>query len=68
MATRPEGAWTIEDLCDLVYLGVNQVEKKHRVSVLRAVKNIVPDMSPIWSCLGVMARAVRLCLSIARSL
>jgi hypothetical protein len=37
----PDNAFTIEDLCDRVYPGVNRVEKKHRVAVLRAAKAIV---------------------------
>jgi hypothetical protein len=38
---EPDNAFTIEDLCDRIYRGINQVEKKHRVSVLRAAKAIV---------------------------
>lgn len=36
-ANEPDNAFTIEDLCDRVYQGVDQIEKKHRVAVLRAV-------------------------------
>lgn len=41
MDREPGGAWTVEDLCERVYLGVDQIEKKHRVAVLRAVRSIV---------------------------
>ena len=43
MADQPTGAWTVEDLCERVYTGINWVEKKHRVSVLRALKRAVHD-------------------------
>ena len=35
---HPEGAWTTEDLCRLIYPATNRVEKKHRVAVIRAMK------------------------------
>jgi hypothetical protein len=35
----PDGAWTTTELCQLVY-GIEQVEKRHRVAVARAVKKI----------------------------
>jgi len=41
LEAEPDSAFTVEDLCDRVYRGINQVEKKHRVSVLRAAKAIV---------------------------
>ena len=34
----PEGAWTTEDLCRLIYPTANRVEKKHRVAVIRAMR------------------------------
>jgi hypothetical protein len=36
-----DNAFTTEDLCERVYSGVNRVEKKHRVAVLRAVNKLV---------------------------
>jgi hypothetical protein len=36
-----DNAFTTEDLCDRVYPGVNRVEKKHRVAVLRAANKLV---------------------------
>src|SRR6266404_4329265 len=37
--TEPDNAFTIEDLCDRVYPG-EPIEKKHRVSVIRAAKQV----------------------------
>ena len=48
MADQPDGAWTVEDLAERVYPGVNQVEKKHRVSVLRVLKKVTAD-DPDWT-------------------
>ena len=36
LEAEPDNAFSVEDLCDRVYPGINRVEKKHRVSVLRA--------------------------------
>ena len=36
-----DNAFTTEDLCERVYSGVNRVEKKHRVAVLRAANKLV---------------------------
>ena len=41
MTTEPGGAWTVEDLCERVYPSSNRVEKKHRVSMLRALHKLV---------------------------
>ena len=38
---EPNNAFTTEDLCERVYPGVNRVEKKHRVAVLRAANKLV---------------------------
>ena len=53
MQSEPTGAWTVEDLCDRVFDGVNRVEKKHRVSLIRAGL----FQSRIWLGFGVRARA-----------
>jgi hypothetical protein len=37
---EPDNAFTIEDLCERVYDGLRQVEKKHRVAVIRAAKKL----------------------------
>ena len=36
-----DNAFTTEDLCERVYSGINRVEKKHRVAVLRAANKLV---------------------------
>lgn len=36
-----DNAFTVEDLCDRVYAGVNRTEKKHRVAVIRAVRSLL---------------------------
>jgi hypothetical protein len=38
LIAEPDNAFTVDDLCDRVYRGVNRIEKKHRVSVIRAAK------------------------------
>ncbi len=48
---EPDNAFSVEDLCDRVY--PNQpAEKKHRVSVLRAAKNIAKRRSEIDTITG----------------
>lgn len=42
---NPSGTFTVEELGLLAYPGVNQIEKKHRVAVMRAVRNVAP---PNW--------------------
>lgn len=37
---NPDQAPTTEELCEVAYPGLNQVEKKHRVAVIRAAKNV----------------------------
>jgi hypothetical protein len=45
-----DNAFTTEDLCERVYSGVNRVEKKHRVAVLRAANRLVKrrDNTDCW--------------------
>lgn len=43
LAAEPHNAFTVEDLCDLLYPAVNRTEKKHRVSVIRALRSIAKD-------------------------
>ena len=47
---EPNNAFTTEDLCERVYPGVNRVEKKHRVAVLRAANKLVKrrDNTGCW--------------------
>lgn len=48
-AAEPDNAFTTEDLCDRIYHGNNRVERKHRVAVLRAAKNVC-TRSDSWQC------------------
>ncbi|CAH1653436.1 conserved hypothetical protein [Hyphomicrobiales bacterium] len=41
---NPEGAFDVEELARLVYPGIEQVEKKHRVAVLRAARKVAHRM------------------------
>ena len=50
MQLEPSGAWTVEDLCDRVFEGTHQIEKKHRVSVIRALRAVVAG-DPSWHVL-----------------
>ncbi len=47
-AAEPDDAFTSADLCDRVYPGLNKVEKKHRVAVIRAAKNVCGRAG--WVC------------------
>lgn len=47
MVAEPDGAWTTEERCERVYPETNRVEKKHRVSVLRAARRVVEN-DPDW--------------------
>ncbi len=50
---HPEGAWTTEDLCRVIYPTANRTEKKHRVAVLRAMKKIAGKTDALcrdWIC------------------
>ena len=51
MQSEPDGAWTVEDLCERIYPGLNRVEKKHRVSALRALKKVL-NRSADWFLLA----------------
>lgn len=37
---EPDNAFTVEDLCDRTFPDTNRIEKKHRVSVIRAIKTL----------------------------
>jgi hypothetical protein len=44
---EPDNAFTVEDLCERVYVGISWVEKKHRVAVIRAAKHVASRNSNI---------------------
>src|SRR5260370_15236889 len=50
-AAEPENAFTIEDLCERVYPG-EPIDKKHRVSVLRAAKQVAKRCGEIDTMTG----------------
>src|SRR6266852_1906054 len=50
-AAEPDNAFTIEDLCERVYPG-EPIEKKHRVSVLRAAKQVAKRCGDIDTMIG----------------
>jgi len=51
-AAEPDNAFTTEDLCDRAYPGVNRIEKKHRVAVLRAAQQLEARGDAIWCIKG----------------
>jgi hypothetical protein len=48
IAADPDLAYDIEELCSLVYPGINRAEKRHRVAVDRALKRLKlkPEKAP----------------------
>jgi hypothetical protein len=66
IAANPNGAWTTEDLCRAAYPGVNRVEKKHRLSALRALRTMaLPGM---WMVRRLSRPGVEHCLLIGVAL
>ena len=39
LGARPDEAFTTDELCAVCYPGTEQIERKHRVAVLRAIDN-----------------------------
>jgi hypothetical protein len=58
-----DNAFTTEDLCERVYSGVNRVEKKHRVAVLRAANRLVKRAATTLTAGGLITSAGRACTS-----
>jgi len=48
--SEQDNAFTVEDLIDRVYTGVNRIEKKHRVALIRSAKKVC-GRSPEWTWL-----------------
>jgi hypothetical protein len=42
--TKPDSAFTTEDLCGLVYSGLEQIERKHRAAVLPIAKKVCEQL------------------------
>lgn len=45
---EPDEAFSTDELCALAYPGVNRIEKKHRVAVIRAGERVCARM-PAWA-------------------
>jgi hypothetical protein len=75
IAANPDGAWTVGDLCRLVYrLSVSRfvvggtvyvksrppLQKKHRVAVARALRRM--ELPPMWRVAQLHRRAAEYCL------
>jgi hypothetical protein len=45
--SEPTRVFTIEDLCARVYARADRIEKKHRVSLIRAAKRVL-ERDPAW--------------------
>ena len=42
--TKPDSAFTTEDLCNLVYSGLQQIERKHRAAVIPIAKKVCEQL------------------------
>lgn len=49
---NPDHAYTVEDLADHVFFGINRIEKKHRVSLIRATKKVCSRLDWSWFISG----------------
>jgi hypothetical protein len=49
LIAEPENAFMVDDLCDRVFPGINRIEKKHRVSVIRAAKSVAKHRANLRS-------------------
>ena len=58
-ANNPTEAFTTDDLVTIAFPGANRIEKKHRVSVLRAARRIV-DTDPNWEMFAAWSARGRL--------
>jgi hypothetical protein len=44
----PNNAFTVDDLCDRVYLGLKQPERKHRAAVIPIAKKVCESLGEWW--------------------
>lgn len=44
LESNPSGAFTLNDFVGSCYPGINRIEKKHRVSILRALNKVCDDL------------------------
>lgn len=56
-----DNAFTVEELCQRAYPGVNRIEKKHRVAVIRGIRNVV-SATPSFAIGGARQRGSTLIL------
>jgi hypothetical protein len=49
LIAEPDNAFTVDDLCDRVFPGINRIEKKHRVSIIRAAKTVAKHRANLKS-------------------
>jgi hypothetical protein len=45
---NPDGAFSTDDLCDQIYLGLNRVERKHRAAVIAIAKKVCGRLGENW--------------------
>ena len=60
LAAEPDNAFNTQDLCERAYRGVNRVDKKHRVAVLRALRRVLARRSDLetWRGEGLGRQAI----------
>ena len=47
LATEPDRAFTVQDLGERIYSGVNRMEKRHRVAIVRAMRSVAKRRAEI---------------------
>jgi hypothetical protein len=48
LTSNPNNAFTTDDLCDCVYLGSRQVERKHRATIIPIAKKVCERLGENW--------------------
>jgi hypothetical protein len=60
LETDIDGAWTVSQICERVYPGIDRIEKKHRVAVARAIRKMV--LPGTWHTRMVYASGAEYCV------
>ncbi len=60
LETDIDGAWTVSQICERVYPGIDRIEKKHRVAVARAIRKMV--LPGTWRTRMVYASGAEYCV------
>ena len=55
-----DGAWTLGQICERVYCGINRVDKKHRVAVARALRKMT--LPEYWAVQRMQNHGEEFCL------